>query len=1223
VYLKEIYLENFKSFGRKIRIPLLTGFTAITGPNGSGKSNIADAILFVLGPKSSKMIRAGKLTDLIFNGGNKKNPAKYCKVSLIFNNETRVIPIDTDEVRLTRLVKISPSNAENYYSYFYVNGKPSSLNEFENLLAHARISADGYNLVQQGDINRIIQMGKIDRRKIMDDIAGITKFDHDINKAEDKQGAVLENLDRIQILLEEIKNNLSRLKHDRNAAVKFKELKDQMNQAKAQIAHKRKEEVELKIISYTEQIKKFEADRISLNSKLEEYQQKFVEAENTLKELDDKIAEMGGDEAEELKVKIDELRLTQYKATDTIETSRSDIQTAKEEQSVLNRELKVVKKELQNLEKRQTEAANELEEINKVIKDSEAELKKQEEHRSKSSTEILELQREIGKLNQKIDSKHDDIKDRSLELDRAKEKLERMNSVITENQEVVNKTKFEIEELTWRIKDQEKKTKEEDSIINDLTEQYHQCKSKEKKLAKQAQELEEATNRLNREYMKLKAQKDAAESVQKNYSRTVERVLEARDRGLLRGIHGTIAELAEVDKEYERALTVAAGARMQSVVVDNDENASKAIEYLKSEKLGRATFLPLNKMLTGRPRAKALMCERNSKSLGFAIDLIKFDEKYRSAFWYVFGDTVIMEDLYSARKVMGGVRLVTKSGEVIEPSGAMVGGNIGSLNLRFGAPSESDFNNISELLRKSIEESERVSKELQTVRSEMTELEDKIRESNLSTGSTGFQVDDLKAKKKELSDKLKGLEKSFNEQLKDVEVETKNLSEMEGSLADANDEVEKLIQEREDKRELITKSTPQKLAEKINKLTEQLNIDQNTKRDLKAELKTLATQVEVYQSRREEFKEKLENIVLRIQENKNKIEEAKKVREQLNDELNTLLKVKDAMDQKYKDLKDKRDKLFQSRVKLESLIDTTNTKIIASGDLILKAQTNLQTVEDTIADIEAEIQNYENIELVRPIPPMDELNKTIQRLDIAMARLEPINMKAIEDYDIQLERKVNLEEEIKRLLEQQKDLLQIVDSLKKKKKEKLLVVFNGVNENFIEIYNELSAGGTAELLLENEDEPFEGGLIIKAKPPNKKLARLEALSGGEKSVVSMALIFAIQQFQPSPFYVLDEVDQNLDAINAEKVANMVRNDASTAQFLMISLRKVSLNRAHHVYGVTIQNNGITDIIGKINLNELGKEGKLLIKSETEIKKPDIDDTDTDSETELERGGMYG
>jgi chromosome segregation protein len=1157
VYLKEIYLENFKSFGRKIRIPLLTGFTAITGPNGSGKSNIADAILFVLGPKSSKMIRAGKLTDLIFNGGNKKNPAKYCKVSLIFNNETRVIPIDTDEVRLTRLVKISPSNAENYYSYFYVNGKPSSLNEFENLLAHARISADGYNLVQQGDINRIIQMGKIDRRKIMDDIAGITKFDHDINKAEDKQGAVLENLDRIQILLEEIKNNLSRLKHDRNAAVKFKELKDQMNQAKAQIAHKRKEEVELKIISYTEQIKKFEADRISLNSKLEEYQQKFVEAENTLKELDDKIAEMGGDEAEELKVKIDELRLTQYKATDTIETSRSDIQTAKEEQSVLNRELKVVKKELQNLEKRQTEAANELEEINKVIKDSEAELKKQEEHRSKSSTEILELQREIGKLNQKIDSKHDDIKDRSLELDRAKEKLERMNSVITENQEVVNKTKFEIEELTWRIKDQEKKTKEEDSIINDLTEQYHQCKSKEKKLAKQAQELEEATNRLNREYMKLKAQKDAAESVQKNYSRTVERVLEARDRGLLRGIHGTIAELAEVDKEYERALTVAAGARMQSVVVDNDENASKAIEYLKSEKLGRATFLPLNKMLTGRPRAKALMCERNSKSLGFAIDLIKFDEKYRSAFWYVFGDTVIMEDLYSARKVMGGVRLVTKSGEVIEPSGAMVGGNIGSLNLRFGAPSESDFNNISELLRKSIEESERVSKELQTVRSEMTELEDKIRESNLSTGSTGFQVDDLKAKKKELSDKLKGLEKSFNEQLKDVEVETKNLSEMEGSLADANDEVEKLIQEREDKRELITKSTP------------------------------------------------------------------KKVREQLNDELNTLLKVKDAMDQKYKDLKDKRDKLFQSRVKLESLIDTTNTKIIASGDLILKAQTNLQTVEDTIADIEAEIQNYENIELVKPIPPMDELNKTIQRLDIAMARLEPINMKAIEDYDIQLERKVNLEEEIKRLLEKQKDLLQIVESLKKKKKEKLLVVFNGVNENFIEIYNELSAGGTAELLLENEDEPFEGGLIIKAKPPNKKLARLEALSGGEKSVVSMALIFAIQQFQPSPFYVLDEVDQNLDAINAEKVANMVRNDASTAQFLMISLRKVSLNRAHHVYGVTIQNNGITDIIGKINLNELGKEGKLLIKSETEIKKPDIDDTDTDSETELERGGMYG
>jgi chromosome segregation protein len=351
VYLKEIYLENFKSFGKKIRIPFLQGFTAVTGPNGSGKSNIADAILFVLGPKSSKMIRAGKLTDLIFNGGNKKKPAKACKVSLIFNNESRIIPIDKDEIRLSRVVKISQTKAENYYSYFYVNGKPSSLNEFENLLAHARISADGYNLVQQGDINRITQMSNLDRRRILDDIAGITKFDRDIAKTEEKQAAVITNLERIRILFDEIKSNLNQLKHDRDSAMRYKDLKDEHNLAKAQLAHKKKEQTELEIASLNEQIQKYERERIEYGNKLDEYRQKLVATENSLEEIDNKILEMGGEEAEDIKNKINELKLEQYRATDTIDTARDDISAAKEEKSNLQRELKTINKELKEFER--------------------------------------------------------------------------------------------------------------------------------------------------------------------------------------------------------------------------------------------------------------------------------------------------------------------------------------------------------------------------------------------------------------------------------------------------------------------------------------------------------------------------------------------------------------------------------------------------------------------------------------------------------------------------------------------------------------------------------------------------------------------------------------------------------------------------------------------------------------------------------------------------------
>ena len=232
MYLKEIELENFKSFGRRITIPFLKGFTAITGPNGSGKSNIGDAILFVLGPRSSKAIRAKNLSDLIFNGGKSKKPAKFCKASLIFDNEDRIIPIDQNDVKLTRLVRRSKSAKDKYNSYFYVNGKPSSQNEFENLLAHARISADGYNLVQQGDINRITQLSPVDRRRMLDDVAGITKFDKDIGRAEKKRDDVEGNLEKIGIRVDEIKRQLKELDKDRSDALKYNDLKEKLSRTK-------------------------------------------------------------------------------------------------------------------------------------------------------------------------------------------------------------------------------------------------------------------------------------------------------------------------------------------------------------------------------------------------------------------------------------------------------------------------------------------------------------------------------------------------------------------------------------------------------------------------------------------------------------------------------------------------------------------------------------------------------------------------------------------------------------------------------------------------------------------------------------------------------------------------------------------------------------------------------------------------------------------------------
>ena len=261
LYLKEVQMENFKSFGNKLTVPFFPGFTAVTGPNGSGKSNIVDAILFVLGPKSSKVMRAGRLTDLIFNGGKKrKKPAKFCKVSLVFDNSQRKMPVEADEVILTRMIKRAPlkNDPDNYYSYFYINSHAASYTEFIDVLNHARISGDGYNIVKQGDVTNLIKMGSVDRRRIIDDVAGISLFDADIKKAEKEQEDVERNLERIKIILNEITSQTRQLQKDRDEAYRYKELKEKLYETKAKIAYKKKEEVEQQISEITQQIKSYE-----------------------------------------------------------------------------------------------------------------------------------------------------------------------------------------------------------------------------------------------------------------------------------------------------------------------------------------------------------------------------------------------------------------------------------------------------------------------------------------------------------------------------------------------------------------------------------------------------------------------------------------------------------------------------------------------------------------------------------------------------------------------------------------------------------------------------------------------------------------------------------------------------------------------------------------------------------------------------------------------------
>src|SRR5213595_2161283 len=660
-------MENFKSFGRKISIPFLQGYTSITGPNGSGKSNIADAILFVLGPKSAKAIRAGKLTDLIWNGGKDKNGANECQVSLIFDNSDRQIPVEADEVKLTRYIGVSPSVDGGYNSYFYINDRKSSLSEFDSLLAHARISAEGYNLVQQGDIQRIVSMSSVERRRILDNIAGITKFDDDIGQAEGKRKETEDNLERIRIILDEIDKQIKQLEADRDGALKYRDLNEKLTTAKAQLAYKNRELIERQIVGTKEQIAKHEGDKAKLEAQKEELRGRLDAAVARLNELEQEMADRGGDEAKQLKEKLDGLRIERARATDGIETSketlkqiRADAAEATKEKAKVQKETDVLARERANVDKR------------------------------------------VGELDEQIKGADKDL----LEVDRTKEAMARVESEIGLLEESRKQYAVEHDDAEWQLKELNSSTKESGKSLQKLQEDFHTRRMEEGRLAKEQADLQTALLSLTRQYAQLKAEADVAENMKRGYGSAVSAILECRETGSIKGIHGTVAQLAHVDSQYETAIVTAAGARMQAIIVDDDSVAAQCIDYLKKRKIGRATFLPLTKMLVGKPRGKAILVAK--ECLGFAIDLCHFDEKYRDASFYVFGDTLVVQTLDEARKWMGGVRLVTIEGELIESSGAMVGGEMEKSTVRFGPSSASEMEKIAEKLREAQAQAENV-----------------------------------------------------------------------------------------------------------------------------------------------------------------------------------------------------------------------------------------------------------------------------------------------------------------------------------------------------------------------------------------------------------------------------------------------------------------------------------------------------------------------------------
>jgi chromosome segregation protein len=1183
MYLKQIEVENFKSFGKKLTIPMLSGFTAVTGPNGSGKSNISDAILFVLGPKSSKAIRAGKLSDLIFNGGNAKAPANHTRVSLVFDNTDRTIPLDEDIVKLTRYVKLSDAG-DGYNSYFYVNERKSTLAEFDYLLSSARISAEGYNLVQQGDVTRIVEMSTLDRRRVLDEISGIAKFDEDILKAEVEKRSAQDNIDRIAIILGELDKQIRQLEQERGAALKYLEMRDRLALAKARMAHKRKEGAEAEIRGVDEQINSYSKEIAAHKIRKAELEAQIRSIEELFQKKEKELQAKGGAEFQHLKEKMDGLRVDVARASDLRERSAEQMTEVRDEMKALTEERDGLLEEKQGQE-------SILATVSAELRSLEEKVKKLQRDEAALKGELSSFDSELSALEKVIKEKDQHIRERSEALHAKKlekERLERLAQDLADEVEALRaeqeSAEFEVKDLDWRVKEIGKQGKDSSGSLKSLQEQFYSKKNRETQLTKMAAELEQAVRNLTREYNHLKAEEEAAVNVARGYNRAVKAILEARDRSQMKGIYGTIAELADVDPKYEVALNVAAGGRMQSIVVEDDEVASEAINYLKRSDLGRATFLPLNKMLDGKPRGKAQMAEK--EAAGFAIDLIRFDEQYRAAFWYVFGDTVVVDSLQKARQLMGGVRLVTIGGELIEASGAMVGGTVEGSKLKFGS-GKGKADEVAEELRNATEQADKVSTELTTLRQEVIELESQIREIGGSDRGKGIELEGLQKQLNEQKARLKRVTEASGAKQTEKEASLSQAAELGLQVTKMDGELAKMKADREVSAKRQMEIAPTELSQKLRKAQSALLSESQSLSEKRTEHESLKLNAEARERRLAEmsgqegqFKEKL-----RLLEAQGK--EAGEKENRFKVDLAALKKIEDSMGKEITALRDEKEKLLGQKGQAQADREKVAVKLETSNDFLLGLNTKKIMAEDKLRELCQEIAQH-NLAVSYPLPSLDDIRSEMVLCENSLNGMGAVNLRSIEDYDEKKARHVELRGETKRLEDQRDQLVDLTDQLNEKKKVNLVQVFDAVNANFRRVYAELSGGGEAELLLENPQEPFQGGLVIKARPRNGKVLRLEALSGGEKSLTALAFIFALQEWQPSPFYLLDEVDMFLDAVNAEMVANRVKKSSATAQFVQISLRKVTLNKADHIIGVTKPAGGISNVIFKPNIGDLSE-----------------------------------
>ncbi len=1193
-------------------IPFDMGFTAITGPNGSGKSNCGDAIQFVLGPKSTKALRASNVSELIFNGGGRGKAAKQMSVTLVFANVPehggkRRLRIQEDEVSFTRSVRLNRKGDP--ISSFRIGDKPSTATEMRRVLSEAGLRGDGYNIVLQGDVTNLATMTPHRRRGVLEEVAGVTAYDDEIRRANNQRKHVENSIETIDLLEVDKKKQLKQLGKEREQALRFRELKEERDKSKVTLYQSRYRNRldEVKLLGeersgYTERVGLLDSSITEGNANLVSYDEELVSIEAEIKEV------LAGD-AQSLIQEIRQHEIDIETGSDRIGDQRRTILESDEE-------IKVLTEEIRRAREARQEASDALDSANEALSLADDSLRQAavDENDAREAIQsgdkhARDLNRALGKATDAVSSAQDLHSEAQLEADRASQASQIASENLADLEEKYEEATMVRDDLELLGED----LRESDGEIDrgTLADDYRRLQKQEKELRTDRDRSETRLRDAERNLSKARARQEARSSAPGS-ALTLAALTKLRESGQISGILGSLGELTSPkEPAHEDALATALGNGLRSIVVRDDEVAAKCIAWLRNNSGGRATFLPLSKLKVSRPQGRTLLVARNPGMIGFAHELLDYDEEVETAVIYASRNTLLVDSMEVARRNMGGVRMVTLDGSLIESSGAMTGGSSSRGNRPSfgGGPSRSSS---LDRLERAVEDADllysTVDAALREALTNMQDLRDRI--NNMDGSDHSVKVRNWKADMDRAIKDVKETESKVIAAKTEFDSSEDTRAKKESNANNAQNDLNAAIEARSLAAEALQDNTPDHLSE-ILRNAEQTRTDaERTRLQSESSITRNQDRLSLMEGRISELDRQLVKHNSAIENAESSIEQ---LEESISSSRETLKDLKDQssqFDEEEKILTEKRDLLFEERASLRASLEGLSKERQTIRHRIDELNGQIQQKRDAVGETESELQEA-GVEIPSEevqLPTIAEAERVLQGLERRLGNLGDVNMLAIEQYDATAERIADLVDDGKTLRSRRDNLVSIAEQLESERKLRFMTVFEHVNSNFSRVYEILQPSGSGKLRLENQKNPFEGGLDMACVPPGKsRNTRRSALSGGEKSMAALALIFAIQDYEPSPFYYFDEVDQNLDPFNSGRIATLCRIRSERAQFIMVTLRKVSLSLADHHIGITHAGDGcsrrITDFdrAAAIELSEeLEKEEEAQAKSKAEL-----------------------